>query len=31
MRRLGIKAASQVAVELPAERILVFPEDGRGP
>jgi len=30
MRRLSIKAGSQVAVELPAERILVFPEDGRG-
>lgn len=30
MRRLGIEAGSTVSVELPAKRILVFPEDGRG-
>lgn len=30
MRRLGIGVGAQVAVELPAGRILVFPDDGRG-
>lgn len=30
MRRMNIKAGSSVSVELPAKRILVFPEDGRG-